>query len=250
MKHSRYSIVPAAVLALVLALAMNSHALTISQISGYGYNTATGTWNLQPCAWGVDILGTVDNSKALAFNKFDSSLGTLVSAELKFYTSANGILSVTNQSVSTMTIWDLINGVVVSYQVPALGEHFNRLESNSFATVNNSLSLAGGATYTSADVPLSPFLSPDRYLYDQASVAPFVGTAGSTLTIPIGADNYSTINYGGGNSVISFFNDAGVYATLDYTYEATSVPEPATVILLGAPFGLLVWRRRRHAEPS
>jgi PEP-CTERM motif len=207
----------------------------IRQTTGYGYTTATSSWNLQAVTWGLDASGNLNNSTALTFDKFDGSLGSLVSVSLSIYSSASGLISVTNTSTSIASIRQLKNGVTVFYQVPVNGLKSNTLSSPTYATVLNKITLAGGATYTSGQSSFTPTVNPDVYSYNQANDAFFIGTAGSTFTMPIGTNNLSTITYLNGNPIISFVNKAGIYATLDYIYSAptNAVPEPSTYVLLG-----------------
>ena len=232
----------------------------IHQTVGYGYDTTTNSWNLQNVAWGLDASGNLSNSTALTFDKFDGSLGSLVSATLTLYANASGAISVTNTSASTSTIRQLKNGVTVYYQLPTDGLKANTLTSPSYASLLSKITLAGGATYTSDQASLTPTVNPDVYSYNQASDAFFIGTTGSTFTIPVGTNNVSTITYLNGNPIISFVNKSGIYATLDYLYSPPSnvIPEPSTYLLLGIALGVVGIARRRmvrgeamgDAEPS
>lgn len=229
---------------LLVSLVTPAAALVIQQTAGYVYNSATATWNLENVAWGFGTDGTLDGSRVLTFNKFDGSLGTLLGASLKVYTKASGTLTVTNTSSSTSVIRGLMNGVHVSYAVPLFGQNFTSLDSSSYASFTQRIILSGGAGFATGDALLTAVLNPDGYRYDRANAAFFVGTAGATFNIPIGATNEATITYTGGNPVITFTNKAAVYATLEYTYEAATVPEPSTCLLLGISLGVLALVRK------
>ena len=224
---------------LLVSFTTHATALLISQEAGYGYNSATKNWNLQDVAWGVDSNGDIDYTRNLTFTKFDQTLGRLTGAQLNIYTRANGILSATNNSQSPLTITSLSNLVYILYQPPSAPLSLNQLESPNLAPVN-SLVLAGGTTYLSGDVSFIPAAYPDSYNYLQANVAAFIGTAGATFDIPVGAGNLVTIVSNGADPTFVITNKAGVYATLDYSYETIPVPEPSTFVLLSTFFALLL----------
>ena len=230
---------------LLVSFSTPAMAVIISQEAGYGYNTATKTWNLQNVAWGVDVNGDIDYTKVLTFNKFNTSLGTLKSAQLNIYGKASGILSATNNSASTLTITALMNQVDLWYQPPSTPLVANVLQSpNLLATVNSGV-FAGGQTRVWGDVAFIPAVDPDSYSYNQANVSAFLGTAGSTFTMPIGAGNDVTIGGSGGDLTFDAINKAGIYATLDYTYDPVVVPEPSTFVLLGSFFMLVLVRKNK-----
>ena len=246
MKRSPYYLVVTALL-LIVGTTPAAAYFQIHQTAGYGYDTATSSWNLQDVAWGLDASGNLNNSTALTFNNFDGSLGTLVSASLSIYANASGLISVTNTSASTSTIRQLKNGVTVYYQLPVDGLKSNALTGPSYATLLSKITLAGGTTYTSGLATLTPTVNPDVYSYDQTNDTFFIGTSGSTFTIPVGTNNLSTITYLNGNPIISFTNKSGIYATLDYLYSTPSnvVPEPSTYLLLGIALGVVGIARRK-----
>ena len=217
-------------------------ALIISQEAGYGYNSGTQSWNLQNVAWGVDANGDMDYTKLLTFNKFDNTLGRLTGVQLNLYARATGFLTATNNSQSSLTISSLTNLVYILYQPPSTPLSLNQLESPNLAPVN-SLVLAGGATYQSGEVSFVPSFYPDSYSYNQNNVAAFIGAAGATFDIPIGAGNLVTIVSNGADPTFVVTNKAGIYATLDYSYETIPVPEPSTFILLGAFFAAPLVRK-------
>jgi PEP-CTERM motif len=231
---------------LIASLSTSVTAATISQTAGYGYNTVTNTWEMEDCAWGINGNGDINNTDFLTFNKFNSSLGTLTGVELELHSLAGGDMTVHNPGGSTtLNISDLKNGVTVYTNVPVFGINNDVFAGLSIPTPTNKKHVPAGGSFSTGTETFTQVNS--TFDYTQLNNASFIGTAGSKLDIPIGADNTATISYTGGNPVMAFNNAAGIYATLDYTY-TPPVPEPATYALVCMGLGMLGLMRKRNGK--
>lgn len=222
--HS-FAIFAAALGGLALASAGDASAGTITQT--LSITTATTNWN-----------------QNLAFNQFDSSLGTLNSVTYSFSGSVGGTAQAENQDASPATI-DLSleaqmkaerpgTSTVVSQIFPLASFTFNA------AAYDGTLDYGGTSGITLTDLTGSDSISNTI----STSLADFIGTG--TVSVPVFASGLSSAN-GGGNTTSHFTTQAGASLTITYDYTAPpSVPEPMSILLLGVGVtGIGLVRRRR-----
>ncbi len=247
MKRTHFSAVLSALL--LASLSTSVMAATISQTAGYGYNTVTQSWDMENCSWGVDNNGDINNTDFLRFNKFNSALGTLTGVELELHSLAGGSMSVQNTSStnSNLNISDLKNGVSVATNVPVYGINNDNFIGLSIPTPTAKVHIPAGGSFSTGTELFTQVNN--TFDYTQLNDAAFIGAAGSTLDMFVGADNAATISYIGGNPEMIFNNVAGVYATLEYTY-TPPVPEPATYALVCMGLGVLGLMRKRTGKSN
>jgi hypothetical protein len=188
--------------------------------------------------------GNTDWTQALAFDQFDSSLGTLQSVYIvldgEIFTNitvenAVGAGSDSSGNVSTRVRWRLNDPLLLlgSATQNKIDMYAPEDGANYFLNPGQSLNLG---PYTASD-------SWDETYTSGAILTEFTGNSTIALTIATLATTVSE-NSGGNFSALQS-TTATANVTVVYTYEA--VPEPTTALLVGAAGVAMAFSRRRRA---
>lgn len=181
-----------------------------------------------------------DWSEVLAFDQFDSSLGTLTSVEITLSGTATTSIFLDNQAegasegtVSTRVRWRLSDpssligtptGNKINMFLPDIDGAFYSLASGEEITLGEFTDFAvWNQTFTGGSV-LTEFTG--------------VGTIGLTLSTLTG----TVLENEGGNTTAVQTTTANGTVTVVYTYE--TVPEPTTALLVGVSGAFLLLARR------
>ena len=191
-------------------------------------------------------LTTTNFDEVVSINKFDASLGDLLSVTFKLdgFIKANARLEsldavaadiTTNVSV-TLTLSDTVLNNELVVTVPSLSEVF------SASAFDGDLDFGGtsGITYeelTAADSEMNTF-------NDGATLALFTG-AGDTIDLNLNALGVSFAT-GNGNLITQFQTAAGGDISVIYSYDVPSVSAPAHLALVG--LGLLAFAGYRKSK--
>ena len=175
---------------------------------------------------------------------FNTSLGTLTGATLTLYGEGTTEISLTNDSVSTVT-------------ARAVGSSNLTFVSDDLAPLNSLLASAGNVvildfpTGPSQDYApgetrtFGPLNSAVSSVYDLSSILVYLQAAGGgTFSLNAVSENTLSIIGGGGNISSSQTTVAGTGARIEYTY--TAVPEPGSVMLFSLALGLPLFGRCRR----
>lgn len=182
--------------------------------------------------------GTVPFSRSVSLPTFDSTLGTLIGITLKVTNNTTAEVDVFNNTASSQTF---TNGSA-SIPVTLTGLDSTSATASAIATIASGTVAAGligkfpGITATSTGSQVVPAANFTQY--------ETVGGLNATFTASAGNGTYSGVATPG-----VFFSGSAVSggtAEIIYTYTAASVPEPATLGVLGfAAIGLAAAKRRR-----
>lgn len=179
----------------------------------------------------IRFVGTIDDSATNAFNKFDSSLGTLQQVVFRWSSPLTAIGTVTpaNATLDTSTFT-----VTVGASLVGLGSLFSRTFSDELAppSANITETVAGNRTYSAAG-DLSYFIGSGTFNADLTLTATVVSVNNSDS---MSADWGTQTNRGN--------------LTLEYIYEARSpgqIPEPG-VLCLGAIAALALGAAARNGK--
>jgi hypothetical protein len=192
-------------------------------------------------------LTLTDFSGNLAFAEFDPSLGTLDSVTFTLSSTLQTVLTVTNNSPSAST------GNARTELAVNLGLTNLSNSDLDYVSANFSYSLAPGGQLTSgtlaaASVPVRGFTdSNSTQIYTSVDVLnEFTGPG--TLNLGVSTTTFTDLSNSGGNTAEGQTTSASITGTVSYTYttpSAPSVPEPASMLLMGsAMLGLGLLRKR------
>lgn len=225
-----------AALALVALLATPAMAETSFQDQPYSVVGTTGTAATQSLTW----------------DKFDPTLGTLTGVSLSIGGTASGSVSVTNNDVDPINLFDFFNRVRLTFS--GTGSKPGAQTSTNTALVSSPVIPTSPGTYPLAGETTQPFsLNPGSQELSglsnnlDAFVAYFTGPGTFTTSLiqlpAIGSSNsgFTTVD----NAGLSAFGMVSIV----YTYQP--VPEPSTYALAAIGLGVAGYvrsRRRRAAS--
>jgi hypothetical protein len=180
-----------------------------------------------------------DWQSSLAFPKFDSSLGTLLSVRLDLSGQFDTVLTVKNIG-SAPTTGESKTEVAITVQDS--GNNLSVPELDLYSSIFVFTDLPAGGTITSGTIHKSGGSS-DLYT-NSAVLSEFTGL-GSTV-LPASTLTKTWVNYTSGNAAASQVTSASLTGSVTYTYNV--IPEPSMIALLGiAGIGLLCIRRDRKS---
>ena len=186
---------------------------------------------------------TTNFTDSLTIQKFDPLIGTLLSVDLILYGDVNGTIKVESDDDSPTTVTASLGSRVTMYRpdnsalVVTLPTY---LATRSLSAFDGADDYGGTSGFTLTGVSNSA--SNEVLLSNASDLALFTGSG--TLTSVFKAAGNSTTS-GAGNVSQKFITAAGGYATVQYTYSVSAVPEPASWLMMIAGFGLLGGALRR-----
>lgn len=225
----------AAALGMVALLATPAMAETSFQDKPYSVVGTSGTAATQSLTW----------------DKFDPTLGTLTGVSLSIGGTASGSVSVTNNDVDALNLFDFFNRVRLTFS--GTGSKPGTQTTTSTALVSSPLIPTTPGTYSLAGETTQPFsLSPSSQALSglsnnlDAFVSYFTGPGTFTTSLiqlpAIGSTNsgFTSID----NDGLSSFG----LVSIVYTYQP--VPEPSTYALAAIGLGIAGYVRSRRRKPA
>lgn len=182
-------------------------------------------------------LTLTDWNSNLLFQKFDTSLGTLVSVTLDFSTTLQTVLTVTNSSTNA-SAGTAQTELQITVQDASLGLHTPEIDllSSTF-----SYNLNQGDSVTSGT------LSKDGSSHDvytlSTILAEFSGTG--NISLPVSTFTQTLLANTGGNTAADQTTQASVTGTVTYNY--IPVPEPSAALLSLCGLGMVAGFKRKRA---
>jgi len=211
-------------------------ALVLGVVAMGGIASADTT--LVSCA--STFTGPTELNVSLFCPTFNNLLGTLTSIELDFSGGITDSITIHNTSSTTQSVTasesSLFNLNLLGFGTPV-----------ALFTPNPNLT-TGPQTLTSGQTVTLPETSGTSTgsVFDTTVLAPYVGDGVTTYALPITTITSQSIIGGGGNVDVTFATQGTINAVdAIYTYSLSSVPEPATMGLIGSGLlGIGLLRRR------
>ncbi len=226
---------------------------------GFDQITQNGSFSLQNTNW----------SSTAALDKFDGTVGTLLSVELSLFGNINAnagyenLAAVSNDIIleSAVSIDGEVLGTSVPFDLSITPNHldtFNGVPSYdgtidfSGTSGQSLLGLTGSASDSLSTTSFHPVV--EAILLPNFTDADGIAGGLGTLTLAVDASGSSQATDSQGNVASMFQTTAAASYELIYTYEAagvSAVPEPGALLLALLSLSLLArrgaLRRRRHA---
>ncbi len=215
-------------------------------------SAATISYGVVPPGPAISVpLTTTNFTRSFLVPKFDTALGTLQSVQfvlngmvvstIRFESLDAAPSTVTGTAAATVTLTRPDNTTLVAV-VPTQTRTATQ-------TAYDGVTDFGGTSGDTFAGLTGSTLADSGLLTSAADLALFSGTAGSTIALPVTAAGSSTAT-GPGNIVAQINTQAAADVTVTYVYDVptTTVPEPASLVLLGASLaGAGLLRRRKAA---
>lgn len=220
---------------------MNKKILGLALVSGFaftaGAQAATVSFS-DSTAHVVTELETATSS--LDFGQFDSSLGTLNSISIELSGESISSSALENTSAQNQR-FSFVSDLEWEFEVLAGSGNFLTGFTTALADTGGRISLASGATTI-----LGPNTDTGSFTVNIAAAdfGQFIG--GGNAAVGCNTFTGSTFSGGGGNiaNVQSTTGSCAGAITYDYTASSVSVPEPASLALLGLGLGFMGFTRR------
>lgn len=184
--------------------------------------------------------------------KFDSSLGTLTGISMSLYGNVTSFGSITNTGDAPATINEYLATVSFRIYTPfSISGEAPPVDAITTYLVKADPLLIDVVPQTLAAGGVITFGSPTNVNNSATASAPITGsfvpyTGVGTLTFPLGALTQTTTTVTGGNLQLAQQTSGRALATITYTFDEVTVPEPASMALLGIGlFAAGIARRRR-----